>query len=63
MQALLTLGFDDLLGIRCSACMLSFSKGEKKHCAALGIRPFCPEEGRRKDCPLKIEYEEKNSVK
>lgn len=36
------------------ACMLSFSKGEHYHCAAIGQRPICPEEGgRRRDCPLK----------
>ena len=46
--------FSDEKGIRCCACMLSFSKGEHYHCAAIGQRPICPEEGgRRRDCPLK----------
>jgi hypothetical protein len=42
----------------CEKCMLAFSKmgfndETHKHCAALGIRPKCPEKGCRKDCPLK----------
>ena len=52
MKAKLMLSFDDSKGINCEHCMLSFSKGEKYHCAALGNRPICPEEGKRKDCPL-----------
>lgn len=52
MKKALILSFDDKKGINCKCCMLSFSKGEKYHCAALGIRPICPEEGKRKDCPL-----------
>lgn len=45
----------------CDKCMLSFSKmsseGESKnYCAALGIRPKCPDEGCRKDCPLNPLY-------
>lgn len=55
MKAILNLSFSDEKGINCTACMLSFSKGEHYHCAALGIRPVCPEEGCRKDCPLKRE--------
>lgn len=41
--------YDD---IECSHCMLSFSKGERYHCAALGNRPICPDDGKRSDCPL-----------
>ena len=44
MEAVLKLGFSDEKGIRCCACMLSFSKGEHYHCAAIGQRPICPEE-------------------
>ena len=53
MKAILNLSFSDEKGINCTTCMLSFSKGEHYHCAALGTRPVCPEEGCRKDCPLK----------
>lgn len=53
MNVVLNLSFDDEKGVTCKRCMLSFSKGERNHCAALGIRPICPEEGCRKDCPLK----------
>lgn len=60
MEAVLKLGFPDEKGIRCCACMLSFSKGEHYHCAAIGQRPICPEEGgRRRDCPLKERKSEK----
>lgn len=43
----------------CEICMLSFGKighnGEtQQHCAALGQRPICPNEGCRKDCPLQL---------
>lgn len=43
----------------CSMCMLSGSKGLNIDgetvmvCYGLGNRPKCPEEGCRKDCPLK----------
>lgn len=53
MDAILKLSFSDKKGINCAACMLSFSKGERYHCAAIGQRPICPEEGRHRDCPLK----------
>lgn len=39
----------------CLSCMLSSSLGAlegKSICMALGVRPICPNEGRRKDCPL-----------
>ena len=53
MEAVLKLSFSDEKGIRCCACMLSFCKGDRYRCAAIGQRPFCPEEGgRRRDCPL-----------
>lgn len=54
MKAILTLAFDDTKGIECEMCMLSVGKGERYICSALGNRPTCPEEGCRKDCPLKI---------
>lgn len=38
---------------KCEWCMLSKNTGEHRNCMALGIRPRCPEEGCRKDCPLK----------
>lgn len=44
----------------CSSCMLSGVKGLDLNresviaCFGLGNRPKCPEEGCRKDCPLKI---------
>jgi hypothetical protein len=41
--------FDDKKGVECSMCMLE-TTGK---CIALGNRPKCPEEGKRKDCPLK----------
>jgi len=43
---------------KCSKCMLSGIKGLDLDgesviaCFALGNRPKCPEEGKRKDCPL-----------
>ena len=48
---------------KCSRCMLSGAKGQDLHgetvmaCFALGIRPKCPEEGSRTDCPLKLKEE------
>ena len=44
-------------GAECEACMLSVGRmhadGEThQHCAALGSRPICVEEGCRRDCPL-----------
>ncbi|MEG0898351.1 MAG: hypothetical protein RSF40_01395 [Oscillospiraceae bacterium] len=46
----------------CDRCMLSFQKmgndGESyPHCAAIGQRPRCTEEGHRKDCPLVVMVE------
>jgi hypothetical protein len=44
----------------CTSCMLSGTKGLNSEgetviaCFALGIRPKCPEEGCRRDCPLKL---------
>lgn len=52
MEKALLISFDDKKGAECKHCIVSFSKGERYHCAALGTRPFCPEEGYRKDCPL-----------
>ncbi len=52
MDRYLKLSFDNVKGRNCEQCMLSFSKGEHNHCAALGNRPICSEEGCRKDCPL-----------
>lgn len=52
MYRYLKISFDNVKGRNCEQCMLSFSKGEHNHCAALGNRPLCPEEGCRKDCPL-----------
>lgn len=52
MDRYLKLSFDNIKGRNCEHCMLSFSKGEHNHCAALGNRPICTEEGCRKDCPL-----------
>lgn len=52
MDRYLKLSFDNIKGRNCEHCMLSFSRGEHNHCAALGSRPICPEEGCRKDCPL-----------
>lgn len=43
MEAVLKLSFSEEKGINCCACMLSFSKGERYHCAAIGQRPICPE--------------------
>ena len=57
MEAILKLGFSEKKGINCCACMLSFSKREHYHCAAIGQRPICPEKGCRRDCPL-IEEEQ-----
>lgn len=50
MKKILVLSFDDIKGANCAHCMLSFSKGEKYHCAALG---------NRKDCPLIDEQKDK----
>lgn len=52
MDRYLKLSFDNVKGRNCEYCMLSFSKEERNHCAALGNRPICPEEGCREDCPL-----------
>ena len=52
MEKALVLSFNDERGVTCRSCMLSFSKGEKDHCAAMGNRPICPEDGKRNDCPL-----------
>lgn len=52
MYRYLKLSFDNVRGRNCEHCMLSFGKGEHNHCAALGNRPICSEEGCRKDCPL-----------
>lgn len=52
MKVVLNLEFDDNRGIECDKCMLSTSKNGKEICSALGIRPTCPDEGKRKDCPL-----------
>lgn len=52
MKAVLKLEFDDNKGIECNRCMLSTSKNGSEVCTGLGIRPTCPEEGCRKDCPL-----------
>lgn len=52
MYKYLKLSFDNVKGRNCKHCMLSFSKGEHNHCAALGNRPICSEEDCRKDCPL-----------
>jgi len=56
MEYVLKLGFLDKP--KCSNCMLSGVKGLDLNgetvmaCFALGIRPKCPEEGCRIDCPL-----------
>ncbi|MBE6067746.1 MAG: hypothetical protein E7211_08650 [Clostridium lundense] len=58
MEMALLLAFSDEKGAECSRCMLSGVKGLDGNgetvtaCFALGIRPKCPEEGCRKDCPL-----------
>ena len=50
--------FDETKGVECSHCMLSGTKGLDLNgesvtaCFGLGLRPKCPEEGCRKDCPL-----------
>lgn len=59
VNAVFKVCFDSSKGIECERCMLSFMrqaiKGETRlHCAGLGQRPICPEEGCRKDCPLVI---------
>jgi hypothetical protein len=56
MEYIFKLGFLDKP--KCSNCMLSGVKGLDLNgetvmaCYGLGIRPKCPEEGCRKDCPL-----------
>jgi len=61
MKYVLELNFTD--NPKCSSCMLSGTKGLNLAgetviaCFALGIRPKCPEEGRRKDCPLVLSEE------
>lgn len=52
MEKALVLKFKDTKGPECCNCMISFSKGERYHCAGIGCRPICPENGRRRDCPL-----------
>jgi len=57
MKAILELSFDDEKGITCEMCMLSTHQGATglhNVCTGLGMRPICPEEGCRKDCPLKV---------
>ena len=58
MKVVYKLAFNDSKGIECSCCMLSVARYGKELCSALGIRPICPEEGCRKDCPLEIIKEE-----
>ena len=58
MKVVYKLAFNDSKGIECSRCMLSTARDENEICSALGIRPICPEEGCRKDCPLEIIKEE-----
>lgn len=60
MKAVYKLEFHDSKGIECCHCMLSTARDGKEICAAIGIRPICPEEGHRKDCPLEIIKEEGN---
>jgi hypothetical protein len=50
MNYVLKLSFKDTPD--CEKCMISHSKGEKRHCMGLGNRPICPDTGCRKDCPL-----------
>lgn len=54
MDKILKLSFDEAKGVECNHCMLSFyhAPSDINKCAAIGIRPLCPEEGCRKDCPL-----------
>lgn len=63
MEKYLKLSFNDERGVSCEYCILSFCKGERNHCAALGNRPICPEEGYRYDCPLKSIEEIKTTNK
>jgi hypothetical protein len=57
MKYKLELNFTDTP--KCSSCMLSGVRGLDLEgetvmaCFALGIRPKCPEDGCRRDCPLK----------
>jgi hypothetical protein len=37
----------------CNKCMLSICCNNQYKCAAIGYRPVCPDEGCRRDCPLK----------
>jgi len=66
MKAVLKLEFNNEKGIECSRCMLCGTKGfdldgeTVMACYGLGIRPICPEEGCRKDCPLEIIKKEGN---
>ena len=56
MEYILKLSFKDKP--ECARCMLCSSKGQDLRgetvmaCFALGIKPKCPEEGCRSDCPL-----------
>jgi len=67
MKAILNLSFDDAKGRNCEHCMLSeihypSSRDPIRYkCTAYGSRPFCPEEGCRKDCPL-IVVEDSKSI-
>lgn len=54
INAYLEFKFSEERGINCKECMVSVDKGEYSVCTALGLRPICPEDGCRKDCPLKI---------
>lgn len=48
MKAILNLSFSDEKGINCTACMLSFSKGEHYHCAALAQDLYARKRGAEK---------------
>lgn len=37
----------------CQNCMVAVFKDGHNLCCGLGMRPICPDEGCRKDCPLK----------
>lgn len=52
MKKALIMKFDESKGPECSKCMVSFSRGDRYHCAGMGTRPICPEDGCRKECPL-----------
>ena len=58
MNTIFKASFSDDKGIECDRCMLQGTRGLNLNgetvmaCYGLGIRPICPEEGCRKDCPL-----------